>query len=76
MGTNPQIEEIDPAIYAAVVSHQTRRAAHARWANTTSQERYEATKPARAGQAAKRAAREAEAAQDTHASSGIEAGAQ
>ena len=61
MGTTPEIniDEIDPAVYAAVVAHQTRKAITARWARLDKAERYAATQPARDAQAAKRAARAA-----------------
>ena len=63
MGTTPEIniDEIDPAVYAALVAHQTRKAVTARWARLDKAERYAATQPARDAQAAKRAAKAAQA---------------
>ena len=61
MGTTPEIniDEIDPAVYAAVVAEQTRKAITARWARLDKAQRYAATQPARDAQAAKRTARAA-----------------
>ena len=58
MGTTPEIniDDIDPAVYKAVVAHQTRKAITARWASLDKAERYAATQPARDAQAAKRSA--------------------
>ena len=63
MGTTPEIniDDIDPAVYKAVVAHQTRKAITARWASLDKAERYAATQPARDAQAAKRAAKAAQA---------------
>jgi len=61
MGTTPEIniDDIEPAVYKAVVAHQTRKAITARWARLDKAERYAATQPARDAQAAKRAAKAA-----------------
>lgn len=56
MGTTPEInvDDIDPAVYKVVVAEQSRRAANARWAGTTFEERKALTAPARAARAANR----------------------